>query len=181
MKRVGTTVQTAGFTIVELATVILVIGILATLVTMGYAGLQERARDSTRVSDMKTLAKALDVHKSRNGSFPDRSPSASSWASSHLHPTDYISGIAGSGLSLKTLPIDPVNDSTYRYVYDVYPAESYGCDKSLGSYYVLFIPRMETVPAGSAHPDSPGFSCSGRNWATESGGAAWVQGGFIYS
>ena len=174
---VGTTKQFAqGFTIVELAVVILVIGILATLVTFGYNGMQEQARDSTRISDMKTIGKALEIYKSRNGAYPPVSPSSSGWSNSHQHPTNYINGLHGNGQTIKNLPIDPENNSTYYYRYYVYNAGDNGCDSNLGRYYVLMAMRMESVASGTAHPDSPGFACASRNWQDE---GAWAQGGFI--
>lgn len=168
-----------GFTIVELATVILIIGILAALTISGYNGVQTRARDSTRVSDMKSIGKALEIYKSRNGAYPVRAAGATDWAYSRTFPGNYIEDLAGSGKMLSSLPNDPINEGVHYYAYYVYAAGMYGCDSNLGRYYILAIPRMESVPAGSQHPDSPGFKCPTRDWHDDWGGAAWVQGGFV--
>lgn len=164
----------------ELVVVIVVIGILAALTIGGYNGIQTRARDSTRVSDMTNIGKAMEIYKSRNGSFPQRASAATSWAQSNTYPNDYITGLHGYGQPLNTLPVDPTNTSTYYYRYYVYAAGSNYCDPNLGSYYVLMVMRMESIPSGSRHPDSPGFACSngtnGRDWGAE---GAWAQGGFL--
>ncbi|MDQ5932594.1 MAG: hypothetical protein QG649_679 [Patescibacteria group bacterium] len=48
-----------GFTIVELLIVIVIIGILAAVTVVAYSTIQQRARDSRRVSDISTIAKAV--------------------------------------------------------------------------------------------------------------------------
>lgn len=174
-----TTRRIGGFTIVEMVVVITIIGILAALTVGAYNGIQTRARDSTRVGDMRSIGKALELHRSRHGDFPARSSSATSWASSATYPNDYITGLHGPGLPLKNLPVDPKNNSTHYYQYYVYAKNTNGCDPDLGKYYVLIILRMESVPTGTSHPDSPGFKCASRDWGLEGGGAAWVQGGYV--
>lgn len=61
---------TRGFTIVELLIVIVVIAILAAISVVAYQGIQERARDSQRLQDVKTIAKALEMYYLDNGRFP---------------------------------------------------------------------------------------------------------------
>lgn len=50
-----------GFTIVELLIVIVVIGILAALVLNSFSGVQSKARDTKRQTDMKAIATQLEV------------------------------------------------------------------------------------------------------------------------
>lgn len=59
-----------GFTIVELLIVIVVIGILATITIVAYNGIQVRARDADRASDISTIKKKLEIYYASNGSYP---------------------------------------------------------------------------------------------------------------
>lgn len=57
-----------GFTIVELATVISVIGILAAVTTVAYNGAQQRARDASILSDIDAMDTAQTAYQIRNNS-----------------------------------------------------------------------------------------------------------------
>ena len=100
-----------GFTIVELLIVIVVIAILAAITIVAYNGIQQRARDSQRSSDIATIIKALELYYVDNGQYPAAGGSTainSGWSAT----TD------GSWSTLKTalmpkylssLPSDPTN------------------------------------------------------------------------
>jgi type II secretion system protein G len=66
----STTQKQRGFTIVELLIVIVVIAILATISIVAYSGIQQRARDTIRLSDIKTLSKAIELFYADNGNYP---------------------------------------------------------------------------------------------------------------
>ncbi len=53
--------KTAGFTLVELLIVIVVIAILATISIVTYNGIQERAKDTERKSDIASIGKAMQL------------------------------------------------------------------------------------------------------------------------
>lgn len=59
-----------GFTIVELLIVIVVIGILATLVITTYNGIQEKARDTKRKTDVNALQGQIEAYQAQNGKYP---------------------------------------------------------------------------------------------------------------
>lgn len=59
-----------GFTIVELLIVIVVIGILAALVITTFAGIQARARDTERETDIKSIHGHLETFYADNGFYP---------------------------------------------------------------------------------------------------------------
>lgn len=59
--------QLKGFTIVELLIVIVVIAILAAITIVAFSGVQSRARDSTRKSDLSNAAKQLKLYLVTNG------------------------------------------------------------------------------------------------------------------
>ncbi|HEX9679565.1 MAG TPA: type II secretion system protein [Candidatus Saccharimonadales bacterium] len=63
----------AGFTIVELLIVIVVIGILAALVLNTFQGVQARARDTERRTDLNSIATQLEAYYADFGHYPDNS------------------------------------------------------------------------------------------------------------
>lgn len=58
--------QQAGFTIVELLVVIVVIAILASISVMAFTGVQQRARDAVRTTDLSNIAKTLQIYSIQN-------------------------------------------------------------------------------------------------------------------
>src|SRR6185437_14654013 len=62
--------KSKGFTIVELLIVIVVIAILATLVIVTFTGIQQKARDSQRQTDITALDQHLEAFYGENGYYP---------------------------------------------------------------------------------------------------------------
>lgn len=60
----------SGFTIVELLIVIVVIGILAALVVVTYNGIQQKARDTERKTDLGALYSKLEEYQAENAKYP---------------------------------------------------------------------------------------------------------------
>lgn len=60
-----------GFTIVELLIVIVVIGILAALVITTFSGIQKKARDTERTTDIKAIHGQVEAYYAANGFYPD--------------------------------------------------------------------------------------------------------------
>jgi prepilin-type N-terminal cleavage/methylation domain-containing protein len=61
----------SGFTIVELLIVIVVIGILAALVLNTFQGVQARARDTERKTDINSISTQLEAYYADYGYYPD--------------------------------------------------------------------------------------------------------------
>ena len=59
-----------GFTIVELLIVIVVIGILATLVITTYNGVQSKARDTKRQTDINAIQGQVEAYNTNAGFYP---------------------------------------------------------------------------------------------------------------
>lgn len=110
----------SGFTIVELLIVIVVIAILAAITIAAFNGIQQRARDSARTSDIASIHKALELYRADNGIFPsvgtDNIGYNISSLSTALVPT-YIASI----------PNDPNTSLTnYQYVRGTAASGAYG-------------------------------------------------------
>lgn len=65
------TPREAGFTIVELLIVIVVIGILAAITIVAYNGIQNRANDIAIQSDMQNLGKKIELYYAEYGEYPE--------------------------------------------------------------------------------------------------------------
>ena len=61
-----------GFTIVEVATVLFVIAILALIATMTYNNVQKQSRDTARESAAATIMAALEKYYDKHGEYPYR-------------------------------------------------------------------------------------------------------------
>ncbi|NCU38291.1 type II secretion system protein [Candidatus Saccharibacteria bacterium] len=59
----------SGFTIVELLIVIVVIAILAAITVVAYNGVQQRARDSERKTELALLAKSIKLYAVDTGNY----------------------------------------------------------------------------------------------------------------
>ena len=180
----------SGFTIVELLIVIVVIAVLAAITIVAFNGIQGRAKDSQRIQDMTSIAKALEVYRINNGEFPDevQTAGAGGWelSTDGTSATNFLSALVTSR-TINKVPLDPRNTGSssvdpgnssahYLYFYHRYGAGASGCDVAKGDFYILGVTRMDTIESGGIHPNSPGFSCSGQNWGATRG--AWVTGGY---
>lgn len=62
--------QQSGFTIVELLIVIVVIAILASIVIVAYNGIQTRAMNTAKHSELMEWNKLYELYKAENGAYP---------------------------------------------------------------------------------------------------------------
>jgi prepilin-type N-terminal cleavage/methylation domain-containing protein len=60
----------SGFTIVELLIVIVIIGILATLIIVTFSGIQQKARDTQRKTDINALQSHVEAYYAQKGNYP---------------------------------------------------------------------------------------------------------------
>src|SRR5580698_7400255 len=81
--------KSKGFTIVELLIVIVVIAILATLVIVTFTGIQQKARDSKRQTDIDALDSHLEAFYANNGYYPTITDlQSSTWVSANMKGFD---------------------------------------------------------------------------------------------
>lgn len=90
-----------GFTLIELMVVIAIIGIMASIGAVTFAGAQSKGRDAKRKADLDDLKKALQLYYTDNQVFP---PSAT-WTTA-------------VGTYMKLIPQDPKTKVNYSYTYN---------------------------------------------------------------
>lgn len=95
-----------GFTIVELLIVIVVIGILAALVITTYSGIQAKARNAKRQTDINSVQTQIEAYFADQGHYPSFADlSTASWDTQHLKSLDQSalhdpSAGSGTGITL---------------------------------------------------------------------------------
>lgn len=61
----------AGFTLVEIMVVIVILGLLATMVARNVIGASDEARETKAKTDIATIAGGVKSYRSKNGKLPD--------------------------------------------------------------------------------------------------------------
>lgn len=106
-----------GFTIVELLIVIVVIAILAALVLNTFAGVQQRARDTERTTDIKAIASQLEVYYADNGNYPSFTElSDSTWRDTNMPGIDEGAFFAPQEETASLTDAQSTNKDEYGYV-----------------------------------------------------------------
>jgi type II secretion system protein G len=117
-----------GFTIVELLIVIIVIGILAALVITTFTGVQQKARDTERQTDVKAVHGQLEAYYAQNGKYPTLANlNTSGWATTNLKGIDQeaLKDPKGAGYTFASSP------TASQYSYAVTAADgTTACDNT---------------------------------------------------
>lgn len=97
-----------GFTLIELVIVMAVIGILAATVLVSLGGFRARARDASRISDLRQTQNALELYYGLNNAYPD----ATSWDT-------LVTALINTDLGIKKMGKDPLSGHpVYEYATD---------------------------------------------------------------
>ena len=105
----------SGFTIVELLIVIVVIGILAGLVLNTFNGIQSRARDTERKTDVNAIHAQVEAYQADNGFYPTTANMGdSSWIDTNLPGLDSeaLNDPSGGGYAFAASPSGCDNSTT---------------------------------------------------------------------
>lgn len=170
MRKRGFTTNHAvhGFTLIELLVVIAIIGILATLMLMGYRTIRQRARDTQRKTNTRSFVTALELYfdNGNRQTFPSVDfPGAGSNVvadTTVVCPVDYDGGASNSiyelldaDEALNDLPAQPntTNKScvfTFDDEADVPDLNTFGMDIAEGTTIVDAAPDIawDDMPAG---------------------------------
>jgi type II secretion system protein G len=104
--------KSKGFTIVELLIVIVVIGILATLVIVTFTGIQQKARNSQRQTDINALDSHLEAFYAENGAYPSaKQVGTPAWVAKYMKGLDPAALESPKGAALN----DTTNADHYTY------------------------------------------------------------------
>jgi prepilin-type N-terminal cleavage/methylation domain-containing protein len=119
-----------GFTIVELLIVIVVIGILALLVITTYSGIQAKARNSKRSSDVATIQTQLEAFFQNSGYYPSLGDmNDASWLSTNMKSLDTGALIDPSNPTQSKTLVNSL-DPNKQYGYVVTDASGGSCEGS---------------------------------------------------
>lgn len=147
--------QAKGFTIVELLIVIVVIGILALLVITTYSGIQAKARNSKRQTDIQSLQTQLEAFFSQNGYYPSLTDmNSQTWLGTNMKSLDQNALIDPSNpTQSKTLLSAPAAKS---YAYAVTDSSGNSCetDDTTCAKYTLTATYEGTVNGASTYTKS---------------------------
>ena len=114
-----------GFTIVELLIVIVVIGILAALVITTFTGIQQKARNTERTTDIKAVHGQVEAFYAQKGYYPSLTDlNNSGWRSTNMKGLDQeaLKDPKGSGYTVASSP------SATSYSYAVTNSSSGSCE-----------------------------------------------------
>lgn len=105
-----------GFTIVELLIVIVVIGILAAIVLTTYSGIQAKARNAKRQTDINSVQTQVEAYFASTGHYPSFADlSSSSWDTTNMKSLDQSAlhdpSASTAGITLS----QTAGDKVYQY------------------------------------------------------------------
>src|SRR5579859_3063380 len=130
--------RSQGFTIVELLIVIVVIGILALLVITTYSGIQAKARNAKRQTDIASLQTQLEAFFSQNGYYPSLTDmNTGSWRTANMKSLDQNAMIDPSNPTQSTTLLAAPAAKSYAYAVSNSGGTSCESDDTTCAQYTL--------------------------------------------
>jgi prepilin-type N-terminal cleavage/methylation domain-containing protein len=118
--------KSKGFTIVELLIVIVVIGILATLVIVTFTGIQQKARNSQRQTDINAVDSHVEAFYAQYGFYPTLADLESQTATTGFVPV-FLKGLDPEALRDPKQATGATIGATVGAAQYSYVAEGTGC------------------------------------------------------
>lgn len=114
----------AGFTLMELLVVIVILGILVTVGLTSYKSVQAKSRDNKRKNDLRQITSALEAYYNDYNTYPNDTnnqiygcgtagTSVCAWGSAFQ--TLQSNGVTVKTMYMPKLPGDPASARTYYY------------------------------------------------------------------
>lgn len=167
MNRAKTSADQSGFTIVELLIVIIIIGILAALVIVGYNGIVSRANDTSVQADLRNISLKSEQFYVNKGYYP-------------ITAADITTlGLKVSKASYQTNSAAP-NNLVYCFTANGSSYSAFAASSSTGRFYVNNIQKTPTTTT-QAIGVSGAVACPATGVATPSAwlwiynGGAWTN------
>ncbi len=165
-----------AFTLIELLVVMTIIGILAGLLLASYGGVQQKARDTTRKSDLAQMKRALELAKGdcQGSAFYPYLGGANRTAAY----TNLANYLVNSNLKyISSAPKDP-QDPTQQYGYDassdgtnICPDPALGAPNTAGSKNYLLSVTLER--GSDADATASRTKCSGNPYIANYNASPW--------
>ena len=129
-----------GFTIVELLIVIVIIGILAALIIAAYNGIQDRAKATSKINDIKVLQRYIRAYQAQNGTFP---VTGASYRYQKLEGDTFIPGLNSGATAVTTNALPTIKDGPDLGGYN----NTYCYQSTNGTTYTLIRLYQSNVPS----------------------------------
>ncbi|MEY2664900.1 MAG: hypothetical protein RLZZ480_5 [Candidatus Parcubacteria bacterium] len=169
--------STRGFSLIEIVTVISIMGVILSAVLFKITGIRQHGRDAERMSDLRELQSAIELYKQRYGRYPEGCNGPDTWSgqlgtdyacnrnngiyAAYVGTGQYIighqAGITFAPGFISVLPTDPkLKDALSGYVYTT---------NSAGTVYKLMARR--TVESEVVTYSNKFKSCDATNPGTK--------------
>lgn len=160
--------KSKGFTLIELLVVISIISLLSSVVLVSLNSARAKARDATRLSNLKQLTNALLLVADKNGGdFPSSGASPKCLGLGGSCWGGLVSGSVPLNTSieefLKSIPLDPLNGSRTKgdaYLYsDANTTVSQWCNNTVypSGPFLIWVPDATVVPLNADCKKMGGF------------------------